>query len=72
MYSSRGQQNSGHLSLRSGNPALSSKTFENVEYVDDRVMTIDGTVNRTIISLFILLASGTFTFVYQVTAFTFI
>ena len=51
MYSNRGQQNSGHLSLRSGNPALSSKTFENIEYVDDRVMTIDGTVNRTIISL---------------------
>ena len=72
MYSNSGQQNSGHLSLRSGNPALSSKTFENVEYVDDRVMTIDGTVNRTIISLFILLASGTFTFVYQIIAFTFI
>ena len=61
-----------HLSLRSGNPALSAKTFAGSYETSDNVMTIDGTVNRTIISLFILLASGTFTFIFEIMAFALI
>ena len=58
-----------HLSLRSGNPALSAKTFTSSYGTLDKVMTIDGTVNCTIISLFILLTSGFFTFVFEILAF---
>ncbi len=42
-----------HLSFRSGNPALSSKTFENTAQrnqgalLKDDVMTIKGTVDKT-------------------------
>ena len=51
------------ISYRSGNPALSSKTFKNVKsrHVDD-IMTLDGTVNKTALSLLILLASAFYTF----------
>ena len=44
-----------HLSFRSGNPNLSSKTFSDAKRVDDsRVMTLDGTVNKTIITFNII------------------
>ena len=51
------------ISYRSGNPALSSKTFENVNsrHVDD-IMTLEGTVNKTALSLLILLVSAFYTF----------
>jgi len=51
------------ISYRSGNPALSSKTFDNVKsrHVDD-VMTLEGTVNKTALSLLILLVSAFYTF----------
>ena len=51
------------ISYRSGNPALSSKTFNrsNVDNLDN-VMTLDGTVNKTAISLLILLVSAFYTF----------
>ena len=51
------------ISYRSGNPALSSKTFDNVKsrHVDD-IMTLEGTVNKTALSLLILLASAFYTF----------
>jgi len=58
-----------HLSLRSGNPVLSAKTFAGSYGTFDEVMTIDGTVNRTLISLFILLTSGFVTFVFEILAF---
>ena len=58
-----------HLSLRSGNPALSAKTFTGHYGTVDDVMTIEGTVNRTIISLLILLTSGFLTFVFEILAF---
>ena len=61
-----------HLSLRSGNPALSAKTFAGSYGTFDEVMTIDGTVNRTLISLFILLTSGFVTFVFEILAFAII
>ena len=44
-----------HLTLRSGNPALNSKTFSGFDYSssiqDSETMTIDGTVNKTAISI---------------------
>ena len=60
---------SSHMSLRSGNPALSAKTFTSHYGTVDDVMTIDGTVNRTVISLLILISSGILTFVFEVLAF---
>ena len=50
-----------HLSLRSGNPVLSSKTFSNT-ILSDNQMTIEGTVNKTAISLLLLVGTGYFTF----------
>ena len=61
-----------HLSLRSGNPALSAKTFVGSYGTFDKVMTIDGTVNRTIISLLILLTSGFLTYVLEILSFAII
>ena len=43
----------GHLSLRSGNPVLSKKTFTKTLSSSDE-MTIEGTVNKTAISLLLL------------------
>jgi len=50
-----------HLSLRSGNPVLSKNTFTTTTNVTD-TMTIEGTVNKTMISLFLLVGTGYFTF----------
>ena len=52
-----------HLSLRSGNPALSSETFSGLKsFTSEESMTINGTVNKTAISLTILLITASFTF----------
>ena len=50
-----------HLSLRSGNPVLSKKTFSNTVSINEK-MTIEGTVNKTAISLLILVGTGYLTF----------
>ena len=50
-----------HFSLRSGNPVLSKKTFSNTIFTDNQ-MTIEGTVNKTAISLLLLVGTGYFTF----------
>ena len=50
-----------HLPLRSGNPVLSNKTFDNTISGDNH-MTIEGTVNKTAISLLLLVGTGYFTF----------
>ena len=50
-----------HLSIRSGNPVLSKKTFNNTISGDNK-MTIEGTVNKTAISLFLLIGAGYLTF----------
>ena len=48
--------------MRSGNPALNSKTFEAVRLTaSDQEMTLNGTVNKTGILLFILVAAASFT-----------
>ena len=52
---------SSHLSLRSGNPVLSKKTFSNTVSINEK-MTIEGTVNKTAVSLLILVGTGYFTF----------
>ena len=50
-----------HLSLRSGNPVLTKKTFNNVSSSSSQ-MTIEGTVNKTALSLFLLVGTGYMTF----------
>ena len=50
-----------HLSMRSGNPALSSKTFINTTDVGAEKMSIEGTVNKTAMSLLLLLATASYT-----------
>ena len=52
---------SRHLSLRSGNPVLSKSTFNSTTNVNE-TMTINGTVNKTVISLFLLVGTGYLTF----------
>jgi len=52
---------SRHLSLRSGNPVLSKNTFNSATNVTE-TMTINGTVNKTGISLFLLVGTGYLTF----------
>tara|TARA_B100001123_G_C14970667_1_gene891520 strand:- start:71 stop:805 length:735 start_codon:yes stop_codon:yes gene_type:complete len=51
------------MAFRSGNPALSNKTFDNVETDSNNgVMTLDGTVNKTSLSLIILLICAYYTY----------
>ena len=50
-----------HLSLRSGNPVLTKKTFNTVSSTTGQ-MTIEGTVNKTALSLFLLIGTGYLTF----------
>ena len=50
-----------HLSLRSGNPVLTKNTFNSGLDVSE-TMTINGTVNKTAISLILLIGTGYFTF----------
>ena len=58
-----------HSTFRSGNPTLSSKVFENLErpkngpVLRDDVMTIQGTVDKTGISLALLIFAGYFAYV---------
>ena len=48
--------------IRSGNPALTKKTFENLSLTSSGVMTLDGAVNKTAISMGILLLSAYYTY----------
>ena len=52
---------SNYLSLRSGNPVLSKSTFSNTGSISEK-MTINGTVNKTAISLLLLVGTGYLTF----------
>ena len=52
---------SAHLALRSGNPALGADTFARTSpIVGHEVMTIGGTVNKTAMSLALLLIAATY------------
>ena len=48
--------------IKSGNPALNKKTFENLIASSPGVMTIDGAVNKTAISMGILLLAAYYTY----------
>ena len=48
--------------IKSGNPALNKKTFENLIASPQGVMTIDGAVNKTAISIGILLIAAYYTY----------
>ena len=52
-----------HLSMRSGNPALSSNTFKSVSQGKSEPMTIEGTVNKTALSLLLLMITASYTWV---------
>ena len=58
-----------HLSLRSGNPTLTNNTFKNITYSDADRMTLEGTVNKTIIALIILFISASYSFNSGATSF---
>ena len=47
--------------MRTANPALNKKTFEALARTNDEVMTINGTVNKTALSLVILLVGAFYT-----------
>ena len=52
-----------HLTMRSGNPTLNQNTFKNFTKTSGKdIMTIDGTVNKTSISLLILLFCAYYTY----------
>ena len=51
-----------HLSFRSGNPALNQNTFKNLELSNTERMTLEGTVNKTIIALLLLFFSASYSF----------
>jgi len=61
-----------HLSFRSGNPALQAKTFANLENTSSQVMTLNGTVNKTAISLLLLMSSAYYTFSNEITSMIFV
>ena len=50
-----------HLSMRSGNPALTSQTFTSAVQDGSGSMTIGGTVNKTAMSLLLLIATASYT-----------
>jgi len=53
---------SSHLSLRSGNPVLKANTFiQRHAAIDNGTMTITGTVNKTALSLLLLMTTAIFT-----------
>ena len=55
---------SNHLALRSGNPALQSSTFrQHLSAVTEGTMTLSGTVNKTGISLLLVIGSAAYTWV---------
>ena len=48
--------------MRSANPALNSKTFSSTRNIsNEQPMTIDGTVNKTALSLLLLMTSAIYT-----------
>ncbi len=51
----------GHTSFRSGNPSLNKNTFKLFTASSENQMTLDGTVNKTGISLLILMLTATYT-----------
>jgi uncharacterized YccA/Bax inhibitor family protein len=66
---------SRHLSFRSGNPALNKKSFKKITYnvqagpvIRNELMTIKGTVDKTAISLLLMIGSGYYVYTEQITS----
>ena len=57
--------------IRSGNPALTTKTFENLTTSKSNAMTLDGTVNKTAISMGILLLAAYYTYSNAIMSYVF-
>ena len=51
----------GHTTFRSGNPSLNKNTFKSCSITGENQMTLDGTVNKTGISLLLLMFTATYT-----------
>jgi len=51
----------GHTSFRSGNPTLNKNTFKSFSVTGENQMTLDGTVNKTGISLLLLIFTAAYT-----------
>jgi len=51
----------GHTAFRSGNPSLNKNTFKSFSITTENQMTLDGTVNKTGISLLLLMFTATYT-----------
>ena len=51
----------GHTTFRSGNPSLNKNTFRGFSVSAGNQMTLDGTVNKTGISLLLLMFTATYT-----------
>ena len=51
----------GHTTFRSGNPSLNKNTFKSFSITTESQMTLDGTVNKTGISLLLLMFTATYT-----------
>ena len=58
--------------IKSGNPALSKRSFNNLKSTTHEVMTLDGTVNKTAISLAILLFAAYYTYSNAIMGYVFI
>lgn len=54
------ETNKGGIAMRTSNPSLGKKTFEGLETTYERPMTIHGTVDKTMILLFLLVGSALF------------
>ena len=50
-----------HLSFRSGNPALQAKTFQDGLAPNSETMTLEGTINKTSLSLLVLMLAAFYT-----------
>jgi uncharacterized YccA/Bax inhibitor family protein len=50
-----------HLALRSGNPSLNKNTFAQLAQASESTMTIGGTVNKTALSLLLLMTTAIYT-----------
>mgnify|MGYP001233215110 CR=1 FL=1 len=61
-----------HLSFRSGNPALNSKVFKGFSKTSGELMTLNGTVNKTGLSLLILIVCAGYTYQTANTNFIFV
>jgi uncharacterized YccA/Bax inhibitor family protein len=63
---------SKHLSYRTSNPALNSNTFKNIANNNslflDKTMTIKGTVDKTALSLVLLILAGYYSYSPEMTS----